>query len=427
MKILIVNKFLYPNGGSETYIFEIGKELEKIGHEVQFFGMEHKGRIVGNKVEAYTSDMDFHTGKLAKLLYPFKILYSFEARKQIRKVLDAMKPDVVHLNNINFQLTPSIIDEICSYRKQTGRNVKIVSTAHDYQWICPNHMMRIPSTDINCDKCVGGKNENCSKNRCIHDSKIKSILGTIEANLYRAKKTYSKVDKIICPSEFLYKQFERDNILREKSVCRSDKVCVTDGVNQEDFAGDRLVARHNFFIKTEDFDRVRSIPKKDYVLYFGRFSKEKGIGSLINAVKKLPEIPFVFAGTGPLENELKGIDNVENKGFLSGEELHMLIRQARFSIYPSEWYENCPFAVMESISYGTPVVGANIGGIPELINARENATGLLFASGDADALADAIFTLWNDEKLQKEMEGYCACSNYDTVEKYVQWLLEEIY
>ena len=121
MKILFVNKFLYPNGGSETYIFELGKQLKKEGHEVQFFGMEHKGRIVGNNIEAYTSDMDFHTGKIARLLYPFKILYSFEARKQISKVLEDMQPDVVHLNNINFQITPSIIDEIIKYRKKKAK------------------------------------------------------------------------------------------------------------------------------------------------------------------------------------------------------------------------------------------------------------------------------------------------------------------
>ena len=112
MKILIVNKFLYPNGGSETYIFEIGKQLQKMGHEVQYFGMEHEGRVVGNHAESYTSNMDFHTGKLAKLLYPFKIIYSSEARKKIRQVLKDFKPDVIHLNNFNFQLTPSIILEI---------------------------------------------------------------------------------------------------------------------------------------------------------------------------------------------------------------------------------------------------------------------------------------------------------------------------
>ena len=422
MKVLIVNKFLYPNGGSETYIFEIGKELEKLGHEVQFFGMEHKGRIVGNKVNAYTSDMDFHTGKLAKLLYPFKILYSFEAKKQIRKVLDDMQPDVVHLNNINFQITPSIIDEICDYRKKTGRDVKIISTAHDYQWVCPNHMMRIPSADVNCDKCIGGKNGSCSKNKCIHNSTVKSILGTIEANLYRMKKTYAKVDKIICPSEFLYKQFSRDDILKGDVANKSDNKMIDK--NNE---CSRLVVKHNFFIKSDDYDKVKDLPKKDYVLYFGRFSKEKGMGSLINAVKNLPEVPFVFAGTGPLEAELKGIDNIDNRGFLSGEELHTLIRQARFSIYPSEWYENCPFAVMESVSYGTPVLGADIGGIPELIGTGDAPTGQLFASGDADALTDTIFKLWNDEALQKSMEANCAGNDYDTVESYVKWLVEEIY
>lgn len=62
MKILMINKFLYPNGGSETYIFKLGEYLEKQGHKVEFFGMEHEGRCVGNNVDAYTSDMDFHGG-----------------------------------------------------------------------------------------------------------------------------------------------------------------------------------------------------------------------------------------------------------------------------------------------------------------------------------------------------------------------------
>ena len=88
MKILIVNKFLYPNGGSETYIFQLGEQLAQMGHEVQYFGMEHEGRIVGNAAESYTSDMDFHSGKIKKLLYPFRIIYSREARKKIRRVLE---------------------------------------------------------------------------------------------------------------------------------------------------------------------------------------------------------------------------------------------------------------------------------------------------------------------------------------------------
>ena len=403
MKVLIVNKFLYPNGGSETYIFEIGKQLEKLGHEVQYFGMEHKGRIVGNRVGAYTADMDFHTGGLSKLVYPFKIIYSYDARKQIRRVLDDMQPDVVHLNNINFQITPSVIDEIRKYEKQTKRKVKIVFTAHDYQWVCPNHMMRIPSTDENCDRCLNGKYGNCAKYKCIHNSKAKSIIGTLEAKLYKTRKTYSRVDVIVCPSRFLYNKFSHNSILKK----------------------DSMMAHHNFFIKSEDYERVLKLPKKDYVLFFGRYSREKGIETLLGAVKNLPEIPFVFAGSGPLEAELSGLDNVENRGFLSGEELHTLIRQARFSIYPSQWYENCPFSVMESISYGTPVIGADIGGIPELIG--EDRTGLEFTSGDTDDLTDVIYKLWNNEDKQKNMERHCLEASFDTVETYVEWLLNEVY
>ena len=118
MKILIVNKFLYPNGGSETYIFKIGRQLQEMGHEVQYFGMEHEGRIVGNRAESYTSNLDFHTGKLQKFLYPLKIIYSAEARKKIRRVLEDFDPDAVHLNNFNFQLTPSILYEIRKYEKR---------------------------------------------------------------------------------------------------------------------------------------------------------------------------------------------------------------------------------------------------------------------------------------------------------------------
>ena len=124
MKILMVNKFLYPNGGSETYIFQLGRELEKMGHEVEYFGMEHKERIVGNRAESYTSNMDFHTSGIRRLLYPFQIIYSIEARKKLRAVLKDFEPDVVHLNNFNFQLTPSIIYEVESFdkkrKKKTG-------------------------------------------------------------------------------------------------------------------------------------------------------------------------------------------------------------------------------------------------------------------------------------------------------------------
>ena len=109
MKILMVNKFLYPRGGSESYMLKLGEELLALGHEVQYFGMYDEKNTVGNSLGLYTGNMDFHSTGVQRFLYPFRIIYSREAYKKISDVLDDFKPDIVHMNNINFQLTPSII------------------------------------------------------------------------------------------------------------------------------------------------------------------------------------------------------------------------------------------------------------------------------------------------------------------------------
>ena len=174
-----------------------------MGHEVQSFGMEHEGRCVGNRAESYTSDMDFHTGKLGKLLYPFKIIYSIEARKKLRVVLKDFMPDVVHVNNFNFQLTPSILYEIRDFEKKSGQKIKIIYTAHDSQLVCPNHLMQQFLTGERCTRCIGGSPWNCAKYKCIHGSFVKSLLGSVEAWIYRKLGTYGKMDAVICPSKFL--------------------------------------------------------------------------------------------------------------------------------------------------------------------------------------------------------------------------------
>lgn len=385
MKVLMINKFLYPNGGSETYIFKIGECLEKNGHEVQYFGMEHSGRCVGNRVNAYTSDMDFHGGSiLSKLTYPIKTIYSSEARKQIRKVLDDFKPDICHINNFNYQLTPSIILEIRKWNK----NCSIIFTAHDYQLVCPNHMCNNPNTHENCEKCLGGHFINCTKGKCIHGSTAKSAIGTMEAMLWNGNGVYKKFDKIICCSEFLKKKMDTNPVFAE-----------------------RTIALHNFVEKVENKD----VEKKDYVLYFGRFSEEKGIGTLIQAAKELPDVQFIFAGTGPLESEINGVANIKNVGFQKGEALEQLIREAKFSVYPSEWYENCPFSIMESQMYGTPVLGADIGGIPELIEVGK--TGELFESGNKEELKSKIKEMSSKQYMVKGI-------SFDTVDEYCQKLMK---
>lgn len=392
----MVNKFLFPNGGSETYIFKLGECLAKQGHQVEYFGMDDENRCVSNSANSYTSNMDFHNGsKLKKITYPIKTIYSTEARKKIRLVLNKFRPDAVHLNNFTYQLTPSIILEINKWKKETNSNCKIIYTAHDYNLICPNHMLNNPNTHENCELCIGGKFINCTKNKCIHSSLAKSLVGTAEATFWKMQGTYKYIDKIICCSEFMKKKLDTNPLFRNKTI-----------------------AMHNFVEQKQ----YRTVEKKDYVLYFGRYSEEKGINTLLKVCKELPKIDFIFAGSGPLEKDVNSVQNVKNVGFKTGNELEKLVREAKFTVYPSEWYENCPFSVMESQMYGTPVIGADIGGIPEII--ENGKTGELFESGNISDLQSKVLNLWNDDEKLTTYIKNCKDVHFDTTEEYVEKLIK---
>ena len=414
MRVLIVNKFLYPNGGSETYIFSIGRQLQEMGHEVQYFGMEHEGRIVGNRAESYTENMSFRdsssgggglSGKISKLTYPFKIIYSGDAKRKIRKVLEDFHPDVVHLNNINFQITPSVIDEI----KDFDPKIRIVYTAHDPQWVCPNHMMRVPSTGELCSRCIDGDVKWCTKLSCIHNSRAQSLIGTMEAEFYQRRKTYEKVDVIIAPSEFMNRTLSRSPQLAGRIVTLHNAVNAA-----PESAADRIFGHES--------------REASYVLYFGRFSEEKGIRTLLKAVRELPEIPFVFAGKGELEDEVNGLSNIRNEGFCESSKMAELIRGAAFTVFPSEWYENCPYSVIEPQLVGTPVLASNLGGTPELL--VPGVTGELFEAGNAKELVEKIRNLWNDAAAREQYRKGCRelrerrlALTFDNIEEYCGKLL----
>ena len=395
---------------------------------MQYFGMEHAGRTVGNRLECYTSGMDFHAGGPGRLLYPFRIIYSGEAKKKMRRVLEDFRPDVVHLNNINFQLTPSVIYAVRAYERKYRKRVRLVYTAHDYQWVCPNHMMRIPATGEICFACRGGDFVQCSKNRCIHNSRVKSILGTIEARYYALRRTYRMVDVIICPSEFMKKQLDTNPLFSDKTVMMHNFVDADLPRDKYRKRRGRPAGRNAENAGTtagQGNPGEGSGRERDYVLYFGRYSEEKGTETLLEACKALPEIPFVFAGTGPLEEKVNRMPNVINRGFVSGEALRSLIAGARFSVYPSEWYENCPFSVMESQAYGTPVLASDLGGAPELV--QPGRTGDLFRGGDVQDLTEHIKDLWDDPGLCREYSRNCKSINFDTVEEYCAKIVRNVY
>lgn len=412
MKILMINKFLHPNGGSETYIFKLGQKLTELGHEVQYFGMDHPDRIVGNHAESYTASMDFHTGKLQKLLYPFRIIYSLEARRKLKIVLEDFQPDAIHLNNFNFQLTPSILYGINAYQRKSRKNVVLVYTPHDSQLVCPNHLLRIPSSGELCKRCIDGKAGYCTKYRCIHNSLVKSLLGTIEAYTYRIWKAYRFIDRVICPSYFVEDVLSHNPMLAGKTVVMHNFIDV--GGNDKNRAGQKEGARKASQEKLELPD--------DYVLYFGRYSEEKGIDMLLEACGNLSHIPFVFAGGGPMEKEVDGVPNVKNMGFLSGQALEDAIRKARFVVFPSQCYENCPFSVMEALAYGTPVIGTGIGGTPELVKDGEN--GELFPEGDVKEMENRIGALWDNKERCRQYAENCQKCVFDSLEEYCGKLIK---
>ncbi len=393
MKVLLVNKFLYPKGGSETYVFKLGDSLLKFGHEVQYFGLANEKNIVFNDVGQYVTDMDFGKGIKKNFLAPFRIVYSTEAKRKITKVLYDFQPDVVHLNNIQFHLTPSIIIAVEKYRKETGRTVKLVYTAHDYQLVCPSHGLF--DTDIQvCEKCLGGNYTHCVRTKCMKNSRMKSVLATIDAYYWKWNKAYSYIDNIICPSNFLKSKLDT----QKRFACKTITV-------------------HNFIEPNEHNEPIIG----NYILEFGHLSKDKGTNTLLEVAKRMPHIKFVFAGYGKAVDEMKDIPNCEYVGFKTGKELKDLIANAAISVCPSEMYENCPYTVMESQQLGTPVVGANIGGIPELIECGK--TGELFEPKNVADLEKSIRKIIDDEKVLYQYTKNCAHALFETPQSYYEKMM----
>lgn len=393
MKILMVNKFLYPKGGAETYVLKLGNILEKHGHEVQYFGLANEKNTVGNITGAYVTDMDFSAGIRKNLKAPFRIIYSTEARKKIRLILENFKPDIVHLNNIQFHLTPSIILEAERFRKESGKALKIIYTAHDYQLICPSHGLFDADIHI-CEKCLGGNYTHCLRTKCVKNSRAKSLLGMLDAYFWKWSKAYSYIDQIICCSEFLKAKLDTQQRFRGKTV-----------------------ALHNFV----DLVSAMDVQKEDYVLEFGHLSKDKGTLTLLEVAKRMPETRFVFAGYGAAEAEIAKVPNAEFVGFKTGKELEMLIRKAKVSVLPSEIYENCPFSVIESQMYGTPVVVSQMGGAPELLT--EGETGEIFEAGNVDSLEEKLRKLLFTPNLLQKYAEECSRQEFETPASYYEKLM----
>lgn len=373
MKVLLVNKFHYLKGGSEKYYFDLAKLLQEHGHEVAFFSMQDEKNIKTDCKEYFVENSDMNSKNPLKA---FDIIYSRRNKKVMEKALDDFKPDIVHLNNFQRQLSASIIKPI------KKRNIPIVFTAHDLQAICPKGTM-LDNDKCICEKCLEQTSLNCLKKRCIKHSYAKSLLASIENKYYKQKKIYTKfIDYIISPSQFLVKKFINYGVEKNKISCIHNftqipfKICNSNG---------------------------------NYILYFGRISKEKGIYNLLKAFSQVPRGILYIAGTGPdvskIRKEIKKLkigDRIKLLGYLNQEQLKKYINNCRFVVVPSTGYENCPYSILETLSAGKTVLASNIGGIPELI--IDNETGLLFETNNIEDLEKKMNLLLNDDDLIRKLE-----------------------
>lgn len=373
MRILLINKFHYLRGGSEKYYFELAQLLQENGHQVAFFSMEDPKNKKTNCKEYFVKAIDLNK---ASKLKAFDIIYSRANKRKMKEALEDFQPDIVHLNNFQRQLSASIVDAI------KEKNIPIVFTMHDAQAICPNITMLDPDKKI-CQECSKGKYRSCIQKKCVKNSRLKSILGVIEARYYDIRKIYEKkMDFIITPSQ-----------------------CYRQKLIEKGISPNKIANIYNF-IDVQEYDIETK--DEDYALYIGRLTREKGIFNLVQAFAKTKKGNLSIAGEGEEKETMKNRikekqlqNRIQLLGYLEPEEIKETIRKCKFVIVPSIGYENCPYSILEALAMGKPVIGANIGGIPELIKEGEN--GLIYTYDHLEELTDKINKLFHQQDLVEKL------------------------
>ena len=399
--LLSINNYFYRRGGAETVFFEQNRLLKRIGWTVVPFAMRHSMNIDTEYSKYFVDEIEFGANYSAweKLVRIPKVIYSVEARRKLNQLLNDVEPDICHIHNIYHHISPSILGVL----KQHG--VPVVLTLHDLKLACPAYSMF--THDGICERCKKKKLYNIVIHRCVKRSVLLSSIVMVETILHKLLRSYeNNVDRFVVPSLFYL----------EKMI-------------EWGWERRRFVHIPNFV----DVEKLRSnFNVGKAFLFYGRLSAEKGIITFIKAAA-LAKVPAWIAGTGPQEDVLRELAartgaDITFLGYLNGEALFDAVRSARTVVLPSEWYENAPLSVMEACALGKPVIGARIGGIPELI--REGETGITFQSGSVESLAAALrrFADMPDAKLaDMGRQGRAWMESDYTAERYRERLLKLYY
>ncbi len=359
MRILLCNKFYYRRGGDCSYTLALEELLRRHGHEVAVFAMDHPDTLDTPWRRYFPSEVNLDSSK-SKLRFFARSLGFGETASRFNALLDDFKPEVVHLNNIHSQLSPVIAE--LAHR----RGCRVVWTLHDYKLLCPRYDC-LRRGESPCELCFNAK-KNVLKHRCMKNSLPGSVMAYLEAGKWNRERLEACTDAFICPSAFMETKMVQGGFDRQKMhhLCN--------------------------FIDVDKCKKERYDVRGEYYCYVGRLSSEKGLETLVSVARNLP-YRLVIVGDGPLKDSLPKEANIEYVGRKDWPEIKDIAGKARFMVIPSEWYENNPLSVIESLCLGTPVLGARIGGIPELI--EEGRNGLVFESGNREDLADRISAMFD--------------------------------
>jgi glycosyltransferase involved in cell wall biosynthesis len=368
LNIVTANNFYYIRGGSERMLFQEQSLLRQHGHIVHGFSRKHPANVPCDYSHYFPAFVDYYAlSGAAKIQWAFMLIKNKDTAERFTKFFKTVKPDIIHFHNIHGGLTTSVMDAA------ERANIPAVITLHDLKLVCPSYLML--NHGIVCEDCRGRKFYRCLINCCHKNSVTASALYTVESYYNKWFRKWEKTNCYICPSRFL----------RTKMI-------------ENGFPEQKLVHLPNFVNPPAIFPAYNA---GDYLLYVGRLSQEKGIFTLVDAIKGL-HIPLRIAGDGPIAHAVKayvnasGMKNIFFEGYTSGQELAMLFQQSAFIVLPSECYENAPMTLLEAYSYGKPVLGARIGGIPEMI--EEGKTGELFEPKNVTELREKILTLWESRE-----------------------------
>ena len=362
MRILHVNKFLYRRGGAEAYLLDVVERQRADGHTVEVFGMQHAENGPLTYAEHFPAQVDLDPLPRTfqqRLRVAAQMFYSPRSRRGLAAVLEAFRPDVVHLHNIYHQLSPSVLGAV----QQAG--VPAVMTLHDYKLACPSYLML--AGDSVCDACLDGHFRHAVAKRCKDGSIAASALLAAESSFQRLRGAYDPVQTFLCPSRFLADVMTRAGVY-----------------------ADRLAVVPNFV------DAAAITPASapgEGVAYAGRLSPEKGVTTLIEAAGLRPSLHVDIFGDGPQAGELQDLarriapGRVRFHGRLPRERVLDGLRGSAVAVMPSHCHENQPMAVLEAFACGVPVVASALGGLPELI---PEDCGALVPPGEPVALASVL-------------------------------------